>query len=166
MAAKNNLGRVGTLEKEMEEVKIKLERLAEMEKVMASLTQGFGKILAILEETNRSVQSIGKSVPVNDIQPEKDKQNEAPREKTPVEDGKTGELKKVGAGGSGGPRTKVSDERIIIFQFTKSAKQLKARRKVPSEAEMLREMLMLDEPFVGLPSYPNFGPKEKLMKLK
>ena len=139
MAGKSNTDRVGNLEKEMEEVKIKLERLPEMEKMMDTLTHGLARMLLALEETNRAVQSIGKFKGGTKTTPEQDNSDAVPREKSLEEGGK-------------GRQGKLSDEPIIIFQSTQS--------------KGTTEMLRPDEPFIELPYYPDFRPEAKLLKLK
>ena len=57
MPHKNNDNRVDFMERELEEMKMELQRLPELEITMEHLAQNFVKILQKVEETQKLVQT-------------------------------------------------------------------------------------------------------------
>ena len=159
---RKNMGRVGNLEKDMEEVKAKLERLAEMEKKMECLTHGLARVLSSLEETTRSVNSIGKSNPGEKGSAEKDISNALLQEKTLMDYRQVEVQPKIGASDG---LVKLPYAQVIDSKETDSTKS-KGKMKEPKEGKGQMGKPVIDEEIIGLPPYSDFGVKGRLMKVK
>ena len=58
MAPKTSGGRVESMENELEEMKLQLQRLPGLERMVEHMAQNFVKMMQTLEDTQKSVQSL------------------------------------------------------------------------------------------------------------